>query len=40
MGWILGYRQQYYNWVSDYTESSEVSYITQEGYNPEAYMII
>lgn len=36
MGWILGYRQQYYNWESDYTENSEVSYITQEGYNPEA----
>ena len=36
MGWILGYRQQYYNWVSDYVDNSSVSYSSQEGYNPEA----
>ena len=35
MGWILGYRQQYYSWNSDYTDSSGVSYVNQEGYNPE-----
>ena len=36
MGWILGYRQQYYNWENDYVDNSSVSYISQEGYNPEA----
>jgi hypothetical protein len=36
MGWILGYRQQYYEWSSDYTDSLGVTYAKQEGYNPEA----
>ena len=36
MGWILGYRQQYYNKDDDYTDVSGVSYEKQEGYNPEA----
>ena len=36
MGWLLGYRQQYYNFDEDYTDSSGVSYEKQEGYNPEA----
>tara|TARA_B110000444_G_scaffold186165_1_gene175301 strand:+ start:13 stop:1320 length:1308 start_codon:yes stop_codon:yes gene_type:complete len=36
MGWILGYRQQYYGWNTDYTDSSGVSYNKQEGFNPEA----
>ena len=36
MGWILGYRQQYYSWGQDYTDSSGVSWEKQEGYNPEA----
>ena len=36
MGWILGYRQQYYEWGTDYTDSSGVSYNKQEGFNPEA----
>lgn len=36
MGWILGYRQQYYNWESDYINNSGVSFTSQEGYNPEA----
>lgn len=36
MGWILGYRQQYYSWDSDYTDISSVMYNKQEGYNPEA----
>jgi len=36
MGWILGYRQQYYDWNTDYTDSSGVSYNKQEGFNPEA----
>ena len=36
MGWILGYRQQYYNFESDYVDNTSVSYASQEGYNPEA----
>tara|TARA_B110000285_G_scaffold226991_1_gene287561 strand:- start:5241 stop:6551 length:1311 start_codon:yes stop_codon:yes gene_type:complete len=36
MGWILGYRQQYYSWDTDYTDSSKVSYNKQEGFMPEA----
>tara|TARA_A100001015_G_scaffold169218_1_gene188100 strand:+ start:3961 stop:5265 length:1305 start_codon:yes stop_codon:yes gene_type:complete len=36
MGWILGYRQQYYNWYEDFTDSSGVTFNKQEGYNPEA----
>jgi hypothetical protein len=36
MGWILGYRQQYYGWDGDYTDISGVMYNKQEGYNPEA----
>jgi len=36
MGWILGYRQQYYEWGTDFTDSSGVTYAKQEGYNPEA----
>ena len=36
MGWILGYRQQYYNWDMDYITNNIVSYDKQEGYNPEA----
>ena len=36
MGWILGYRQQYYDWFTDYTDSSGVSFDKQEGFNPEA----
>ena len=36
MGWILGYRQQYYDWSNNYVDTSGVSYNRQEGYNPEA----
>jgi len=36
MGWILGYRQQYYSWGDDYTDSKSVMYNKQEGFNPEA----
>ena len=36
MGWILGYRQQYYDKDTDYIDASGVSYEKQEGYNPEA----
>ena len=36
MGWILGYRQQYYSWDEDYVDSSGVSYNRLEGFNPEA----
>tara|TARA_B100001093_G_scaffold512045_1_gene581180 strand:- start:10542 stop:11849 length:1308 start_codon:yes stop_codon:yes gene_type:complete len=36
MGWILGYRQQYYRWQDDYVDSSGVNFKTQEGFNPEA----
>jgi hypothetical protein len=35
MGWILGYRQQYYT-EGDYTDISGVMYNKQQGYNPEA----
>lgn len=36
MGWILGYRQQYYEWNTDYTPTEKVSFDKHEGYNPEA----
>ena len=36
MGWILGYRQQYYNWEEDYTDASGVNFTQDQGYNPEA----
>jgi len=36
MGWILGYRQQYYRWQDDYVDSSGVSFNRLEGYSPEA----
>ena len=36
MGWILGYRQQYYNWDEDYTDASGVNFKLDQGYNPEA----
>ena len=36
MGWILGYRQQYYNLDEDYTDASSVNYKLDQGYNPEA----
>jgi hypothetical protein len=36
MGWILGYRQQYYEWNNDYTTTEKVSFDKYEGYNPEA----
>jgi hypothetical protein len=36
MGWILGYRQQYYNWEQDYTDASGVNFKLDQGYNPEA----
>ncbi len=36
MGWILGYRQQYYRWQDDYTDSSGVSFNKLEGFSPEA----
>jgi len=36
MGWILGYRQQYYKWNTDYTPNQKVSFDKHEGYNPEA----
>lgn len=35
MGWLLGYRQRYYNWESDYIDTINVSYDKFEGYNPE-----
>ena len=36
MGWILGYRQQYYNWENDYVLADKVTPMIQEGFNPEA----
>ena len=36
MGWILGYRQQYYNWEEDYVDASGVNFKFDQGYNPEA----
>ena len=36
MGWILGYRQQYYNWEEDYVDPSGVDFTKDQGYNPEA----
>ena len=36
MGWILGYRQQYYNWENDYILPKHVTPMIQEGFNPEA----
>lgn len=36
MGWILGYRQQYYNWEQDYVDASGVNFKVDQGYNPEA----
>ena len=36
MGWILGYRQQYYNVENDYTDASGVNFKLDQGYNPEA----
>lgn len=36
MGWILGYRQQYYNWENDYILPNHVTPMIQEGFNPEA----
>ena len=36
MGWILGYRQQYYNWEEDYVDASGVNFKLDQGYNPEA----
>jgi hypothetical protein len=36
MGWILGYRQQYYRWEDDYVDSSGVSFNKLEGFSPEA----
>tara|TARA_B100000963_G_scaffold67943_1_gene56092 strand:+ start:34 stop:1356 length:1323 start_codon:yes stop_codon:yes gene_type:complete len=36
MGWILGYRQQYYNWEQDYVDGTSVNFKQDQGYNPEA----
>ena len=36
MGWILGYRQQYYNWQENYVDASGVNFKMDQGYNPEA----
>jgi len=36
MGWILGYRQQYYNLDEDYIDASDVNFKLDQGYNPEA----
>ena len=36
MGWILGYRQQYYSWEEDYVDASGVNFKLDQGYNPEA----
>ena len=36
MGWILGYRQQYYNWEEDYVNPKKVNFKQDQGYNPEA----
>ena len=36
MGWILGYRQQYYNWENDYVLPKNITPLIQEGFNPEA----
>lgn len=36
MGWILGYRKQYYSWEEDFVDISNVSYNKHEGFNPEA----
>lgn len=36
MGWLLGYRQQYYKWSDDYTLSGETGVFKLEGYCPES----
>ena len=36
MGWILGYRQQYYSWDEDYITKKKVNFKLDQGYNPEA----
>ena len=36
MGWMLGFRKQYYSWYDDYVDISNVSYNRHEGFNPEA----
>ena len=36
MGWILGYRQQYYSWDEDYVDASGVNFKQDQGFNPEA----
>lgn len=36
MGWILGYRQQYYSWDEDYITKKKVNFKLDEGFNPEA----
>tara|TARA_B100000795_G_scaffold253967_3_gene224514 strand:+ start:3680 stop:4987 length:1308 start_codon:yes stop_codon:yes gene_type:complete len=36
MGWILGYRQQYYSFDDDYVEKDKVFYDTAEGFEAES----
>tara|TARA_B100000925_G_scaffold98683_1_gene72149 strand:- start:9470 stop:10801 length:1332 start_codon:yes stop_codon:yes gene_type:complete len=35
MGWMLGYRKQYYNYATDYVTRSEANTKTVQGYSPE-----
>lgn len=36
MGWILGFRKEYYSFEDDYVSESNVSYDKNEGFEPEA----
>ena len=35
MGWMLGYRKQYYNYDTDYVNRTEATTTTVQGYSPE-----
>lgn len=36
MGWLLGYRNEYYDWDTEYIDASNVTTNLYEGYNPES----
>lgn len=36
MGWLLGYKQPYYEWTKNYVPTNQTSYDRFEGYNPES----
>ena len=35
MGWIMGYKQAFYEWDTNYVQREKTSYNRLEGYNPE-----